>query len=550
MALRKTHAAGRLGGALLVLMLLLAACGGSDGGSKSNDATGGTGGTDDPAEASLPSETGPIGSPDDGGSPVEGGVLRAIVANSDPGGLDPVKNLGAGSTGLNELTAIFDQLVRYDPIANEYVPQMAESLTANADNTEYTVKLRPGVKFTDGTPVDSAAVKANFDRFSGPASIQVYAAILPQITSMETPDDLTVVIKLDGPDASFPYLLTQPMGLVVSPTAVKTMGDEAFNLAPVGAGPFKVKSYKPGVGLTLERNPDYWGEAPHLDGIEFTWVADDRARVEALKNGDVDVVITGSPVQSVEAFENGATGFGWLTYGSPVVSMNMREGFPFADVRLRRAVALALDPETVSKRAFQGLSYASKELFPEGLLRSGAEGLPTDPEEAKALVEEVKADTGWDGSFVLLSSPEPSVHDTALSVQAMLNNVGFNATVETPTDWTTHVYVQFDHDAVVTSLGFLETDPYVFLVYEAGGDYSPSGFKDERMDAAILDLRGASSEAATKAATKEMQEIWNDVVPSVWLGHRVDRMFQSKKVHGLVPTASAVALFHEAWLTR
>jgi peptide/nickel transport system substrate-binding protein len=317
----------------------------------------------------------------------------------------------------------------------------------------------------------------------------------------------------------------------------------------VGAGPFMVKSYTPGVGVSLVRNPDYWGPAAHLDGIDFTWVADDRARVEALKNGDVDVVNVLDPVQGAQAFDDGARGFGWLTYGSPVVSMNMRDGYPFADEKLRQAVAYALDPEVINTRVFEGLGYPSKDLFPTGLLSSGATGIATDVDKARELVQAAK-DAGWDGSFTLLASPEPSVHNVALSVQAMLNNVGFNAVVETPPDWITNVYVNFDYDAVVTSLGFLETDPYAFLVYETGGDYSPTGVKDPRLDAAVIELRAATNEDETKAATKKIQEVWNEIVPSVWLGHRVDRMFYGPNVHNLVPSASSIALFNELWLSQ
>src|SRR5690606_27917667 len=146
----------RFGALALVLVLLLAACGGSD------DDGGSEGAATDTTEGAgevLPSETGWIGEQPDDGPPVDGGVLRAIVTGNDTGGLDPVKNLGSGQTLLTEITAIFDQLMRYDPIANEYVPHLAESLTPNDDHSQYTLKLRPGVTFTDGTPLDAAAVK-------------------------------------------------------------------------------------------------------------------------------------------------------------------------------------------------------------------------------------------------------------------------------------------------------------------------------------------------------------------------------------------------------
>jgi peptide/nickel transport system substrate-binding protein len=541
MALRTRRSPGRVGLALATALLLLMALTGFG---HQDVHRGGNGGGGE-----LPSKTGPIGSSKDKGSPVEGGVLRVIQSNTDPGGLDPIKGLGSGEIGLNELTAIYDALMRYDPVTNKNVPQLAKSLTANADNSQYTLTLRDGVKFTDGTPLDSAAVKSGFERFSGPDSILTYFAIFPEIVSMETPDPSTVVITLDGPDASFPFLLTQSFGQVVSPTAVAAQGAQDFNLNPVGAGPFKVKSYEPGVRLSVVRNDDYWGPAPHLEGIDFTWVDDDRAKVQALESGDVDVINVNDPVQSVAAFESGAAGFGWLAYASPVVSMNMREGAPFADQRLRQAVAYALDPGTINTRVFEGLASPSKKLFPTGLLKSGAPGMPTKVKEARTLVQSVKDETGWDGSFTLLALSDPAQHDLALTIQAMLNNVGFKAEVQTPPDFTDRVYVNFDFDAVVTALALLETDPYAFLVYEAGGAFSPTGFEDPRMDAALLELRGASTSAETRAATKKIQEIWNDVIPSVWLGTRVERMFHTSKVHGLVPSASVVTLYDKAWLS-
>jgi peptide/nickel transport system substrate-binding protein len=542
----KRASVGKIGVAItLVMLLLLAACGSDE---KSNDASNeGAAPAETAKDDGIPTETGPIGPAGDEGSPADGGVLRVILGTYDHAALDPIKNYGTGFTGLNEVTAIFDTLMRYDPEAEEYVPKLAESLTANDDHTEYTLKLRPDVKFSDGTPLDSAAVKFGFERFSGPGSVFAYGSILPEIASMETPDPLTVVIKLVGPDPSFPYMLTLSFGQVVSPTAAKQAGEE-FGLHPVGAGPFMVENYTPGVEIRLVRNPNYWGPAPHLEGITFTWASSDQAKVEALKRGDADVINVADPVQTQALIKNGNSGFGWLVYGDPVIEMNQREGSLFADNRLRRAVALALDPDVVNDRVYKGLGLSSKELFPSGTFHSGEPGIEADPDKARELVAEVKESTGWDGSFTLLSSAEPRVHEVALNVQAMLNGVGFDAVVETPPDWTTSVYVKHEYDAVVTSLAVPETDPWTYMILEAGGDHSPSGFQTPEMDTALVELRSAATKDEMTAATKTIQEIWNEEVPSVWLGGRLRTMFWSSKVRGLVPTASSVMLFDEAWV--
>ena len=176
------------------------------------------------AAGGAPRVTGPVGTQPKGSKPVTGGTLHADVSIGEPGGLDPIKGTPDGDLGLSEYAAIFDVLLRYDPVTGKYSPQLAKSISANADHTVYTVTLRDGVKFTDGTPLNSAAVKFSVERYKGPGSVQYYFAVMPEITSIDTPDDLTVVFNLVASDAQFPWLLSQGLGLIVSPTAVAADG--------------------------------------------------------------------------------------------------------------------------------------------------------------------------------------------------------------------------------------------------------------------------------------------------------------------------------------
>jgi peptide/nickel transport system substrate-binding protein len=500
-----------------------------------------------------PRVTGPVGTQNHAGKAVKGGTLAADASIGEPLGLDPIKNTNDGDVGMTEYAAIYDVLVRYDPVERKYVPQLAKSLSANADHTVYTVGLRPNVKFTDGTPLDATAVKFSVDRFKSGDSIQYYFSVLPEIASVDTPDDLTVVFTLTTPDEQFPWMLTQGLGLVVSPTAVQQKGEEAFNLAPVGAGPFKVSKYTPGQDLEVVRNPDYWGPAPYLDGIHFTWPANDKAKVQALGNGDLDMIHVLDPAATQSALEQGFGGNMWLRYGGGTITINQREGHHASDVKVRQAIAYAVNPTTINTRVFAGKGYASSDLFPSGTLSSGVSGLPYKPAKARSLLQDVKQTSGWDGSISLLASNDASQQAAALTVQALLNKVGFDVKLDTAPSisaFVNDVYVNYDYDLAITALNVSESDPWAQLVQEVSGSFNPNGYQNPDMDAALTQLQAAATPAETKAATAKMQRVWNQTVPEVWYVVGQDTVLGSKKLNGVVPSSNATVLLGKAWLAK
>jgi peptide/nickel transport system substrate-binding protein len=501
----------------------------------------------------LPRVTGPVGTNPKGGKPVNGGTLNATAAMGQPLGLDPIKNAIDGTTGLTEYAAIYDVLMRYDPVARKYEPQLAESLTASADNKVYTLKLRPNVKFTDGTTLDAAAVKSNVERFSSSDSIQYYFSVLPEIASIDTPDNLTVVFNLTTSDAQFPWLLTQGPGLVVSPTAVAQKGEEAFNLDPVGAGPFKVSKFTSGSELDLVANPDYWGAKPHLDGIHFTWPAEQQARVQAMQNGDLDMAQMLTDTQStLNGLKSGLGGFMWLRYGNPVLLQNERSGHPASDVKVRQAIAYAVDPAVINARVYGNTGYSTTTMFPTGALSSGTPGVKPSVAKAKELVKSAKA-AGWDGSIRILAPGDQTSRGTALAVQAQLNNVGFNSTIDTAPSvsaFVDSVYIKYDYDIAVTSDLISESDPWAQLAQEVSGDFNPNGYKSPEMDAALASLQTATTPTELKAATKSIQTLFNQDEPEVWLGVGQSTLLYGKKLRGVVPSANSSVLLGNAWLAK
>lgn len=151
--------------------------------------------------------------------------------------LDPAKSQAAGSAGGSELGAIYDVLVRYDGVQQKFVPQLAESLEPSSDTKSWTLKLRDGVTFSDGTPFDSKAVAASLTRYvtnRGPSSA-VWAA---KVASMDTPDATTVVFNLSSPWTGIQSMLAAGPGMIVSPTA-----QQGETFTPIGAGAFTLEKF-------------------------------------------------------------------------------------------------------------------------------------------------------------------------------------------------------------------------------------------------------------------------------------------------------------------
>jgi peptide/nickel transport system substrate-binding protein len=270
----------------VLVVAVSAACSGDDG-------------TVEPAPSTAPSTAAPTTTAD--ATPRDGGTLTMAVF-AVPTGLDPIVAAGGGATGGTEMAAIYDTLVRWDPATRTYQPRTASSVDPNGDATEWTIHLRPGVTFSDGTPYDAAAVKAGLDRHRSLANRTSSAAYLSRVRDVVVVDPLTVAVSLVEAWPGFEAVLADEPGMIPSPTALAACGDVAphecaFDTAPVGAGPFAVDAFAPGERLSLVRSDSYWGERPHLDRVEFVTRRDsggDRT-LEAFIDGDVDVAFLRNP---------------------------------------------------------------------------------------------------------------------------------------------------------------------------------------------------------------------------------------------------------------
>lgn len=510
---------------------------------------GGTAGGDD----TLTDERGFVGDQPDA-EPQDGGTVNFGVY-AEAAGLDPTVVNGSGTAGGTELAAIYDTLLRYDPETLEYEPQLAESIEGNEDSTEWTLRLRDGVTFSDGTPLDAEAVVFSMQRHVDRESR--FAGMVGRVATFETPDPLTVVFRLHEPWTGFPFMLAYMPGMVVSPTAVRELGDEEFNRSPIGAGPYTVERYAPGEELVLTARDDYWDGRPHLDGVRFTALQGAQANLEALDSGDLQMAFLREPKIVDDARAAGYPGYLNVPSLSSLLLINhgvRGQDRPTADLRVRQAIAAAVVPEQIDQRADQGHGFPSYDVMsPASPYHGEGSTLEHDPERARQLLEEVKAETGWDGSLELACSNIPSRSNWALAVGAQLDAVGFDVTVDTSgtvADLIRKVSVDADYDLACWGFNVDDANPFISLSQHVASDSRQNvmGYANDEMDALIDELRETSEPEAITDILDQVQALWDETLPTVPTAVTPELIAWDQSVHGAVPTVNTMLLLDEVFL--
>ncbi|MDF1604695.1 ABC transporter substrate-binding protein [Nocardioides sp. YIM 152315] len=508
-------------------------------------------GSDDPAEKTTPGakerdySEGILGAAD-AGDPVDGGTL-SFGAYAEPSSLDPAVTITAGSTGGTEMAAIYDLLMRYDAGAKKYVPQLAESLKPNDDFSEWTLRLRDGVTFSDGTELDSAAVKWSQERYvakPGPEAA-VWTATVKDIA---TPDPLTVVYRLTSPWSTFPSVLSTGPGLIVAKSS-----DAGASFKPVGAGAFVLDKWAPQEELVLEARDDYWDGRPHLDKIRSVFLSDQQTNLDSLESGSIDMVFLRDPDKVDAMLDAGTGGYLNVPSASNVALINATEGAAGADPRVRQAMAYAVNPDLIRERAFDGHGLAGSTIFLDYSQWHGeAEGLPYDPEQAKKLVEEAKAD-GFDGKVHYVDGSDPASRATSLAVKASLEAVGLSVEIDLKrsiADQITAIAVNRDYDLAAWGLGYREGDPYsrMFSTLSTEGTSTYGMATSAEMDDLLTQLRGSSEHDDQVAITDDIQGLFNEQVPFLNWGPIAELTAWNDDVHGVLGAMNTMVLLDDAWV--
>jgi peptide/nickel transport system substrate-binding protein len=297
-----------------------------------------------------------------GGAPVTGGTLRYAL-EADVDGINPASS-ALSSPGLMMGNAVYDTLTAAT-IDGDFVPYLAETLEPNEDFTSWTLTLREGITFHDGTALDAAAVVKNFEtQRADPLVGLAVKPFFPEEGATEIVDDLTVIYNLADSNRYFPATISGQLGMIASPAWLDAaIEDPTLNQAPVGTGPFMFGDRSEDSITTFVRNDAWWNGEVYLDAIEFLPVTDTASRNDLIFEGEVDALQSSDPgsvgdlldddsIQSI-LDESGEESFGMIN--SAVA--------PFDDIRAREALALATPLENYRNLIGLGVARPANSAF-------------------------------------------------------------------------------------------------------------------------------------------------------------------------------------------
>jgi peptide/nickel transport system substrate-binding protein len=322
-------------------------------------------------------------------------------------------------------------------------PVLATKWTFSSDGLTLDLTLRSGVTFSDGTPFNAAAVKANIERGQTLTGSQVKTLLEP-IASVIAVNDTAVQLKLKAPNAAILTDLGGKAGYMISPAALNRSD---LNVKPVGTGPFVLDSYSPGVSATYTRNPKYWGTPAGVAKIQITTFTDTTAAVNALASGQIDLAHLFDN-QAATVVRNAKQQV--LSYpGLGVEWIGLNFGGKFSDLRVRQALAYASDRKALTDFAGTG-SPAYQWVTTDSPVFDKSLGnvYSYDPQKAKDLLAQAGYASGF--SFTLIHTDRPYTNQSAQVMQAQWAKAGFNVTIQT-TDGATILskcYVQHVCDAI------------------------------------------------------------------------------------------------------
>ncbi|HVJ96449.1 MAG TPA: ABC transporter substrate-binding protein [Acidimicrobiia bacterium] len=316
---------------------------------------------------------------------------------SEIGTVDPLRMTGSGGSDGQRGFALYGGLIVLNGETGEIDPLLAQSFEPDATFTTWTLKLKPGITFSDGTPMNAAAVKVNWERIKDITARSPALTTLLPVTAMTPSDDLTLVITLGTPNAFFDHAVARvSANYIVSATAIANKAD--MTSTAYGAGPFLLKEWIRDNQMTLTKNPNWKGsDGPYLDTLILRTVSDEDQRIDTFTTGQADGFYTSTPASVTRAQD----AVDDSEYAAVAIPMGQSFVFnltkpPFNDVRMRRAYAMGTDWQALAETVFGEGAEAPYNFSLEGsqYYTEDAELPAYDPAGAQKLIDEYVAANG------------------------------------------------------------------------------------------------------------------------------------------------------------
>ncbi len=371
-----------------------------------------------------------------------------IGLTADPANLDFTRTDGAAIPEAL-LVNVYEGLVRLDQQTGEIEPALADSWTVSPDGLVYDFTLREGVRFSNGEAFTADDVKFSIERVQSDAWTVSLKSGMGAVSGVEVVSPTQARVTLSQPSNSWLFRMTTRIGAMFDPSGV---GDLANT--PVGTGPYAVSEFRRGDALVLTRRDDYWGEKPAIAQVNLQYFDDATAAVNALLTDGIDVIGTVQAPEALAQFDGDARFqvIEGTTNGEVTLAMNNAAG-PTSDVRVRRAIAMAIDHEAVLNTAWAGRGALIDTMVPptDPWYQPLPDVTPYDPAAARALLAEAGTPNV---SLRMRIANLPYAVASAQVVQSQLAAVGIQTEIEPlefPARWLEQVFREADYDISIVA---------------------------------------------------------------------------------------------------
>ncbi|MCA2961443.1 MAG: ABC transporter substrate-binding protein [Silvanigrellales bacterium] len=502
-------------------------------------------------------------------TPREGGVL-IYGRGGDSVSLDPAKETDGES--LNVCDNIFDTLVQFKLGTTEIEPGLAESWSVTPDGTSYTFKLRPNVKFHDGTPLDADAVIFSLMR-QHDAKHEAYGyakawnywndmGMNTLVKAMTKVDANTVKIELARPEAPFLANMAMQFASIVSPTAVRKFKED-FAKNPVGTGPFKFVSWTKGERIVLDANKEFWGQKPKLARVIFRSIPDSSARLNAFLAKEIHMMNQPTPdqVATIKQRRPDASVMDAPGMNVAYLAFNVQKK-PFDNAKVRQALNTAVNKDAIIKGIYSGMGMAAVNPIPPSLwgYNTSVKQYAYSIERSKQLLKEAGFPNGFKTTLYYMPVSRPYMPDgkkVAEAIQADLKKIGVEVSLSTY-EWGTYLDKTKNGEHEMALLGWSgdNGDPDNFLhVLLSGENTKPPAaniafYNNTRVTDILRQAKTVSEQSKRASLYQEAQTIIHKDAPWIPIAHSRVAMPMDKRVNGYVMTPNETRRFNTVWLAK
>ena len=460
-----------------------------------------------------------------------------VALDGSPRSLDP--HTASSGYALTVTSQIYETLIRFGPDGS-LQPGLATSWR-NVEPGVLRVELRSGVRFHDGTPLDAAAAAASFDRLLDPTTGSRGRFVVAMIDEIRVIDERTLEFRTDPPFVALPSHLTFPATAVVPVARAETLARE-----PVGSGPFRFVSWREGSQIVLAANADHWAGAPAVDGVRFRILQDPVVRRVELRTGGVDLLFDPTPTAfEALAERDDLEATAGISTRTVYVGFNLEHPV-LGDVRVRRAIAHAIDKRTIAEAYMLGLAEPAASFLPRSVefALDAAEPYPYDPDRARAMLDEAGH---TDLRLELNVESGSDVESIGQLLNAMLADVGIDVTIRAESFAARYERIASgDAEIWLDFWDSITFDPdftlWSFLHGSQIGANNLARYAEDEVDRLLERARGEDDRAAREQLWHGIQRSALDDLPYLPLVHPSALRVASAELRGVVAPGSSFLL--------